>query len=280
MNVTRPMLRYHGGKFRLAPRLLELFPPHRCYVEPFGGGAGVLLQKPRVAREVYNDLDGEIVNAFRMMRDRPAELIHALSITPYARAEHELSFERSDDPVEQARRTIARSFMSYGTTFTRRNVIDGKLQRTGFRAMRRDATTTAADWSGLPAAFVAIAERLQGVLIEQRDACAVMLDHDGDDTLHYIDPPYVHASRACTASRTHMGYTHELDDDGHRSIAATVRRLQGAVIISGYPSDLYDRELYPDFQRMEFAHYAAAGAAVARTEVVWARNLPRDLFTA
>lgn len=280
MNVARPMLRYHGGKFRLAPRLLELFPAHRCYVEPFGGGAGVLLQKPRVAREIYNDLDGEIMNVFRIMRDRPAELIRALSLTPYARAEHEVSFEPDGDPVEQARRTIARSFMSYGTTFTRRNVGDGKLQRTGFRAMRRDATVTAADWCGLPSSFVTIAERLQGVLIEQRDACALMLDHDSDDTLFYVDPPYVHSTRAGTVSRSHLGYAFELSDDGHRRLATTVRALKGAVIISGYPSDLYDRELYPDWQRLEFPHYAAAGAAVARTEVVWARNLPRDLFSA
>lgn len=72
MTAQRPALRYHGGKFRLAPWLLQFFPPHGCYVEPFGGAAGVLLRKPRVYAEVYNDLDGDIVNFFRVLR-RPLQ---------------------------------------------------------------------------------------------------------------------------------------------------------------------------------------------------------------
>ena len=275
--ITRPLMRYHGGKFRLAARLLPLFPPHRTYVEPFGGGAGILLQKPRCAREVYNDLDGEIVNVFRVMRDRPGELIRAIELTPYARAEHEESFLPATDEVEQARRTIARSYMSYGTTFTRRNVTNGALQRTGFRAMRRDATTTAMDWAGLPEAFCAIAERLRGVLIECRDACEVMTAHDSAETLHYIDPPYVLSTRPGTCSRSHMGYRFELSDDEHRRIAQTVHGLAGAVIISGYASDLYDGELYAGWQRREFRHYACN--ASDRVEVVWAKNLPSDLLS-
>lgn len=275
--ITRPLFRYHGGKFRLAPWLLEHFPAHQTYVEPFGGGASVLLRKERCPREIYNDLDGEIVNVFRVMRDQPAALIRALELTPYAREEHELSFTPTTDPVEQARRTLARSYMSYGTTFTRRNVTDGRLQRTGFRAMRRDATTTAMDWAGLPEAFRVVAARLVGVLIEHRDACTVMEDHDSEQTLHYIDPPYVQSTRPCASSRSHLGYAIELSDDDHRRVAATVRRLKGAVIVSGYPSELYDRELYPDFHRVERPHYAVN--AGERTEVIWTRNLPSDLFT-
>lgn len=275
-SITRPLFRYHGGKFRLAPWLLEFFPPHKTYVEPFGGGASILLRKPRCAREIYNDLDGEVVNVFRVMRESPAALIRAIELTPYARAEHELSFQPAADPVEQARRTIARSFMSYGTTFTRRNVTNGKLQRTGFRAMRRDATTTAMDWAGLPEAFQAVASRLSGVLIEQRDACQVMADHDSPSTLHYVDPPYVHSTRASASSKSHLGYAIELSDDDHRRIAKTVRGLAGAVIISGYPCDLYDRELYADFDRSERPHHALNAAD--RTEVIWTRNLQPDLF--
>lgn len=274
--LTRPLMRYHGGKWRMAEFLIGLFPPHRTYVEPFGGGAGVLLQKPRCAREVYNDLDGEIVNVFRVMRETPEALIRAIELTPYARAEHELSLEPSEEPVEQARRTIARSYMSYGTTFTRRNITDGRLQRTGFRAMRRDATTTAMDWAGLPAAFVAIAERLKGVLIEQRDFAKVIADHDSDETLFYVDPPYVHSTRASTVSRSHLGYAFEMSDEEHRRLAQLLQRVQGIVILSGYRSDLYD-ELYAGWQQIE--HPTFACNAAARTEVVWARNLPSDLFS-
>lgn len=101
MTVTRPALRYHGGKFRLAPWLMQFFPPHGCYVEPFGGAAGVLLRKPRVYAEVYNDLDAEVVNFFRVLRDPVLrkDLIHACRLTPYARDEFDLAYEPIDDPL-------------------------------------------------------------------------------------------------------------------------------------------------------------------------------------
>src|SRR5574337_272680 len=88
----RPLLRYHGGKWKLAPWILRHLPPHRVYVEPFGGGASVLLQKPRSYAEVYNDLDGEVVNLFIMARERGEELAQAIELTPFAREEFELSY--------------------------------------------------------------------------------------------------------------------------------------------------------------------------------------------
>lgn len=267
---TRPLLRYHGGKWRMAPCLIDLFPRHRFYVEPFGGGASVLLQKTRAAAEIYNDLDREIVNVFRVMRDQGVQLIEKLRLTPFARDEFELSREPSVDAVEQARRTIVRSFMGYGTTLTRMNVTDGLVQKTGFRRLRRDSTTVALDWSGLPDAFVAIFERLQGVVIENRDACEVMEEHDSAETLHYVDPPYVHSSRQARDGASKMGYRHELDDDGHRKLAETLNRLDGAVILSGYPSELYD-ELFAGWQRIERRAWAIN--AGERCEVIWLRNV-------
>lgn len=99
----------------LAPRIIEHFPEHRCYVEPFGGGGSVLLRKPRSYAEVYNDLDGEIVNLFTVARDRGDELVRLLELTPFSRDEFQQSYEPTDDPLEQARRTIARSFMGFGS---------------------------------------------------------------------------------------------------------------------------------------------------------------------
>lgn len=263
---TRPILRYHGGKWKIAQWVIEHLPPHRVYVEPYGGAGSVLFQKPRAAVEIYNDLDGEIVNVFREMRNRPQQLIRALQLTPFSRAEHELSFIAAACPIEQARRTIVRSYMSYGSTFTRRTT-DGELMRTGFRAVRRDATTTAADWSGLPEAFVALAQRLQGVLIEDRKACELIPTHDGADTLFYVDPPYVHATRTAMVEKQHHGYRHEMSDADHRELAAVLHAVRGMVVLSGYPSELYDRELFAGWKRVDRPAWACN--AKARTEALW-----------
>lgn len=114
--VTRPVVRWFGGKWKLAPWIISHFPPHRIYVEPFGGGASVLLRKPRYYSEVYNDLDGEIVNLFRVLRDRrqATRLIELLHLTPFARQEWRDAYEISDDPVEKARQLLVRSFMGFG----------------------------------------------------------------------------------------------------------------------------------------------------------------------
>src|ERR1041385_959981 len=110
---TRPVLRYFGGKWMLAPWIIEHFPAHRTYVEPFGGGASVLMRKPRSFGEVYNDIDGEIVNVFRMIQREHRALQALLAATPFARDEFDLAYVPTDDPLEQARRTIVRSFMGF-----------------------------------------------------------------------------------------------------------------------------------------------------------------------
>lgn len=110
MTLVRPLIRYHGGKWRLAPWILQHLPPHRCYVEPFGGDASVLLRKPRAYAEVYNDLDGEIVNLFRVARDDGERLARACELTPFSRLEFDDAYTPAEDPLEQARRTVFRSF--------------------------------------------------------------------------------------------------------------------------------------------------------------------------
>lgn len=267
MSVTRPALRYHGGKWKLAPWLHSFFPKHRIYVEPFGGGASVLLRKPRSYGEIYNDLDGEVVNVFKMLRDRGDELHQALFLTPFARDEFALSYEPATDPLEQARRTIARSFMGFGSTAA-------TGENSGFRAnSNRSGTTPAHDWANLADALPALVERLRGVVIENRDAMAVLAHHDAPDTLHYCDPPYVHSTRSTKVRgvvfqgrASGKAYRHELDDDGHRAFASAVHGLEGMVIVSGYPCQLYN-ELFGDWERFEREAYA--DGARARTEVVW-----------
>lgn len=265
VSATRPMVRWHGGKWMLAPWIISLMPQHRTYVEPYGGGASVLLRKPRTYAEVYNDLDGEIVNLFRVARDRGDELRDLLSLTPFARVEFEASYEPTEDPLEQARRTVVRSFMGFGSNAHNRP--------TGFRSnSNRSGTTPARDWMNYPRAFSVLVERLLGVVIEHRDALEVMAAHDSPATLHYVDPPYVSSTRDRGPD-----YRHEMSDDDHREIGHFLRGLKGMVLLSGYASDLY-ADLYGGWHCVR--RHALADGAKSRTECVWlSPNVPSgDLF--
>lgn len=263
--MRRPVLRWHGGKWNLAPWIIGHFPVHRCYVEPFGGAASVLLRKPRSYAEVYNDLDGAAVNLFRVLRsNRASDLVDAVRLTPFAREEFRLAYEPCECPVEQARRLIVRSFMGFGS--------NGHNRLTGFRAnSNRSGTTPARDWINYPDALAEIVERLAGVVIENRDACEVMAAHDTPQTLHYVDPPYVFETRSDGAA----DYAHEMSDADHERLLNFLRTLQGTVVLSGYPSVLYDEGL-AGWQRIERA--ALADNAKPRTEVLWINRESIDLF--
>lgn len=307
--MTRPILRYHGGKWKLGEWIISHFPPHRVYVEPYGGAASVLIQKDRSYAEVYNDLDGEIVNLFRVVRDKGMELKRMLALTPFAREEYQSAWTMTDDPMERARRTVIRAFMGFGSaaaTMQRRSGNKGGTPGTGFRSnSNRSGTTPAHDWqhfSGtgfrsytgesdgrrnrhtLPsgdwatygAALDPIIERLRGVVIENKDALEVMATHDGEQTVHYVDPPYLPETRDKGTD-----YRHEMSEDDHRKLAEFLKTLKGAVILSGYACELYDSELFASWQRKQIA--TLADGARKRTEVLWmneaAVNKAHNLFS-
>lgn len=256
---TRPIVRYHGGKWRLAPWIIDQMPPHRVYVEPFGGGGSVLMRKPRSYAEVYNDLDGEIVNLFRVLRDQGEKLREVISLTPFSRVDFVESYQSARDPVEQARRTVARCFMGFGSNAHHR--------ATGFRAKsHRSNTTPAHDWRNYPDAMPLMIERLRGVVIENKEATEVMRYHDAPSTLHYVDPPYVTGTRDAGTD-----YNHEMTDADHRALAETLNGLAGMVMLSGYDGPLYS-ELYAGWRKIECK--ALADGAKKRTEVLWLRNCP------
>ncbi len=273
---TRPLLRYHGGKWKLAPWINSQFPPHRVYVEPFGGAASVLLHKPRAYAEVYNDLDGEIVNLFMVARDHGEDLLQRIELTPYSRAEFDVSFKATADPIERARRTLVRSHMGFGGNLTRPNR-DQTPQRTGWRTytQKNRRSIPAGDWRGWPDAFPAIIDRLRGVIIENKPAQTVMATHDAADALHYVDPPYVHSTRGFDCGGSVRGYRHEMTDEQHRELAAFLHTLAGAVIVSGYACELYE-EIFAGWERIE--KRAMADGARERTEVLWLRNVNHGLF--
>ncbi|MGE0022495.1 MAG: DNA adenine methylase [Hyphomicrobium sp.] len=264
---TRPVLRYHGGKWRLAPWIIEHFPPHRVYVEPYGGAASVLLRKPRARGEVYNDLWNRVVDVFRVLRDpvRARALKRLLALTPFAREEFRSAAPDAfdtDDIVERARLTIMRAYLGHGSNSP------NEFMSTGFRSnSMRSNTTPATEWMHYPDCIDAFVERLRGVVIESKPAAEVMAGFDAADTLHYLDPPYLPETRSpgnpyCTK---HM-YAHEMTDRDHRALAKVLHGLKGMIVLSGYPSPLYDR-LYRDWRRVEIT--ALADGALERTECLW-----------
>mgnify|MGYP000329377691 CR=1 FL=1 len=258
----RPVLRYHGGKWKLAPWIISHMPTHRVYVEPFGGGGSVLMRKPRPYGEVYNDLWDTVVNVFRVLRD-PAQacrLAHLLELTPYAREEFLDTYEDNlQDPIEEARQTILRSFAGFGSAATSRS------HMTGFRGnSNRSGTTPAQDWRNFPSHIPAFVDRLQGVVIENRDAAVVIEQHDAPDALFYVDPPYPHVTR--NYRRRNAAYAIEMTDADHEALAQQLREVDGMVMLSSYHSDLYDR-LYGDWYSVE--RNAHADGAQDRVEVLW-----------
>lgn len=259
--IKRPALRYHGGKWRIAKWIIKHIPAHRVYVEPFGGAASVLLQKPRSHTEVYNDLWGDVVNVFRVLRDPvlALQLRQACELTPFSRTEMLACDEPSDDPVESARRLIFRSFSGFGSAAA------NSLHKTGFRSnSRASGQAPAMDWCTWPSVIPAFTERLRGVVIENRQADKLIIQHDSPDTVFYLDPPYVQSTRGMR--RRNASYAHELTDHDHTMLAAALANIEGTALISGYRCDLYD-DLYGTWARTDRLAYA--DGAQKRTESLW-----------
>lgn len=264
MKLEHPLIRYHGGKFRLAHWIIENMPNHTCYTEVFGGAAGVLLQKPRSYAEVYNDLDGEIVNLFKVMRDKKARntLIEQLILTPYSRDEFERSWEKVEDPVELARRTVIRAQMGFGSAGATKGI-------TGFRIdTKRKYGTAQQLWAQYPEQLSKIGQRLCNVLIENRPAVQVLKDHDTATTLHYVDPPYVLDTRY-PGAKSNRVYRHEMNDSDHEVMLKTLLELEGMVMLSGYSSELYD-DMLTGWKRIETKARISSGRGTdTRIECLW-----------
>lgn len=262
--TLRPILRYYGGKWQIAPWILSFFPPHLVYVEPYGGAASVLLQKQPSAGEIYNDLDGEIVNLFRVVRQKGKLLKKRLWATPYSRQELQQAYKASRSPVEQARRTVIKSFMGHGS--------DSIFRQSGFRNHIKNGygVNSGPEWVNYINNLEAIVERLRAVVIENRPALQVIEQYSRPDTLFYVDPPYVKATRAHSDR-----YRMEIDDAEHTKLARVLKATPAKVIVSGYNCELYDK-LYAGWHK-ESKAVKIKGAD--RTENIWMNfNKNKTLF--
>ena len=227
------MLQYPGGKKRLAPWIVSRMPGHHSYLEPYFGGGAVLFEKPAAPIETINDLDGDVVNFFRVIRDEESrkKLVDWLRHTPYAREAYEESFKRPPrDAVERAGYFAVRSMQSHG--FRLNENCGWKKDVHG-----REAAYALHNWNRLPESLGQTAARLKQVQIENRPALELIKAFNHENVLIYADPPYVLSTRA------RKQYRYEMTDEEHRELLEELCRSQAKVMLSGYDCELYSEYL-------------------------------------
>jgi DNA adenine methylase len=228
-DIKRPALRYFGSKFRCANRILKYFPEHAIYVEPFGGSAALLLRKQRSAYEIYNDLNDEVYEFFYMLRKYPRRLIRLLSLTPHSREEFEKSLiiDDTDDAFERCRKFYVRSWQSYMGSGNTTNV-------GSWRQYRYSSNATL-----FPNAdnLYNIVDRIKTVTFEHIDAMKCIQRYDTDNTLFYIDPPYIKHGDS---------YITGIDSKYHDELSNILHTIKGLAIISTTENDVYI-DMYKDW---------------------------------
>jgi DNA adenine methylase len=277
-----PPTNYYGGKARLAPWIASLLPAHRTYLEPFAGSGAVLFAKPPSPTEILNDLDGAVVNFFTVPRTRPAELARALTLTPYTRAEYEQLAAGYDDPgldeVERARRWFIRVNQSISH-------LAGRGRPSGWAAAyHTNGADHAHKFAALTDRLQVCAERLRRVHLEQRPAVEVIAKYakPAAAAVSYCDPPYLACTRSASTKRAGLDYAYEYASEAeHRALAEALHASPAAVLLSGYPSALYE-ELYGGWWRLERTvqrptSNVSGGRGAVAVEVVWSnRSLVRQ----
>lgn len=267
----RPPFAYYGGKVGLADRIVALMPEHRVYIEPFFGSGAVLFAKPPSPIEIGNDIDLNVWTFFEVLRTRPEELEAACRLTPYHRHEFAIADLDEDlDDLERARRFWVRVNQSFGKTAGR---------QTGFSVtVARTQSTAASTWSRI-GRFAAAVKRMQRVTWERCDAADLIgRMATAADTVVYLDPPYLAETRRGRYRQRLADYLHDMGDpESHIRLAEAARATPACVILSGYPSPLYD-ELYGDWWRLDIpvrVYSSNAGTERGeRVEVLWSN---RDL---
>lgn len=259
--TASPVVRYPGAKWMLADWIISFLPPHETFVEPFFGSGAVFFNKQPAKSEYINDLDGDIVNLFQVIRDRPDELAFAVDLTPWSREEYEAAMEASSEPVERARRTLIRHWMSIGSN-------GGARYATGWRhnGLGKGPTThVTKQWDRVPSRILATVKRLKQAQIECRPALEILGRINAPTTLAYVDPPYHPKVRSGRMYRTEM-----FDDASHVELLEFLLEFRGMVVLSGYAHPLYD-DLLSGWERV--TRTATAEQGQTREEVLWINPL-------
>lgn len=249
---VKSVLKYPGAKNRLAPWICEYIPKHDVYLEPFAGSLAVLFNKKRSHIETVNDIDGEIVNFFRILRDRSAELERAIELTPYSRSEYKAAYESANDDLERARRFAVKCWMGFGC---------GNLYQNGFKSgQQTNSPNPAKAWSELPETLKLATDRLKGVQIENLPALELIERYNTKDVFIYADPPYLHGIR-----KNYL-YKFEMQDAEHEELLRVLVGHPGKILLSGYDNDMYN-DMLPKWHKVYKATRAEGGRK--RIETLW-----------
>lgn len=254
---------WYGGKFSHLDWLLPLLPECHHYCEPFGGSAAVLINRVPSPVETYNDMDGEVVNFFKVLRNNPDELARLVALTPFSREEfaHAINLDSNEtDEVERARCFFIRA----------RQVRTGLAQTATLGRWANCKDTSRAGmagvvsrWLGSVEALPDIADRLLRVQIENRPAADVIRLYDSKSTFFYCDPPYAHESRGDSKA-----YRYEMQDTEHRQLSKMLSSIKGKAAVSGYRCDLYDT-LYKGWELHEAPSKNCHSVKKQRREALW-----------
>lgn len=249
----KSVLKYPGSKWRISDWIISHFPEHKVYCEPFFGSGAVFFNKTPSYIETINDIDGNIVNLFRVIREYPEQLARLIEATPFARDEFLNCYEKSEDPLEQARRTLVRYHQSFGTS--------NSSKKSWRNVQTYGGPRTATMWNCLPGRFAECCERLKEAQIENIDAIQLIRRYNDEHTLIYCDPPYLRGLR-----KRNM-YHYEVSDEYHMELLNVAKNSKSMIVISGYDNELYNRTLsgwYTDQKQ------TTAQMGLRRTEKIWA----------
>ena len=254
---------WYGGKFSHLDFILPHIPgdaTHFCDV--YGGSAAVLVNLRPYPVETYNDIDGELVNFFRTLRDRQEELVRAIGLTPFSREELIRACEPAPDlpPLERARRFFVRARQT--RTGLAQKSSEGRWAHCVLTS-RAGMAGAVSRWLGSVEALPQIAQRLQRVQIENAPAPDAIRRYDTRETVFYLDPPYLHAARGDRAA-----YGYEMSDGEHEELAVLLRGIRGRAVLSGYRTALYDR-LYRGWRRLDAPERLCHSVRKPRRESLW-----------
>jgi DNA adenine methylase len=250
--LERQILRWLGGKWKMAPWIITHFPNHEVYIEAFGGGANVLFRKESSRIEIYNEKHDDLVNFFQIIadRDNSNKLIAALSVVPFSREEFNLSYEPCIDPIGRAVKFLVFNHMGFGT--------HSMMVKTGFRSGEYPPKR----WSKIGIDVAEASNLCNGLIVTQMDAINLIQQRDDSRTLFYLDPPYVQETRGTT-----RGYAHEMNDQQQEAFLQTcASRTNAMIVISGYRCKMYN-DMLPGWLVVE--KEALAERTKPKIEVLW-----------